>query len=243
MSKVNLEKLVFDPAESGESANVGAYLRSANGTLITHTTVGGKERLDVNTGAEYARGAAAGGTDRGMFALAVNPANQYAPLRVNADGELLVDVAIVSGADKAEDSTHASGDIGSYSLSVRQDVLASSTSANGDYQSFKTDALGSLWTRLSRTPQSDGFLAGVVSTFSVTTTAAAIPGSPLANRKELTIQNTSNRAVYYGYTNSVTSANGIRISAGAIATIKADATLIVYVISDNNVTVRYEELA
>jgi hypothetical protein len=45
-----LHKLVFDATDSGSiaaSSNVGAYLRSADGTLLTHTDVGGKKALDV----------------------------------------------------------------------------------------------------------------------------------------------------------------------------------------------------
>lgn len=45
-----LHKLVFDATDAdtlAASANVGAYLRSSDGTLLTHTTVGGKEALDV----------------------------------------------------------------------------------------------------------------------------------------------------------------------------------------------------
>jgi uncharacterized protein YfiM (DUF2279 family) len=45
-----LHKLVFDATDAdtiAASANVGAYLRSADGTLLTHTDVGGKKALDV----------------------------------------------------------------------------------------------------------------------------------------------------------------------------------------------------
>ena len=41
-------QLVFDPSVAADSDNVGSYVRSADGTLITHTTVGGKDALDVN---------------------------------------------------------------------------------------------------------------------------------------------------------------------------------------------------
>ena len=44
------EQLVFDTSDAtsiAQSDSVGAYLRSSDGTLITHTTVGGKEALDV----------------------------------------------------------------------------------------------------------------------------------------------------------------------------------------------------
>lgn len=42
------ERLVFDTANIDESDKVGSYLLSADGTLITHTTEGAKEALDVS---------------------------------------------------------------------------------------------------------------------------------------------------------------------------------------------------
>lgn len=48
MGGVNLQKLVFDTSNQSDSANVGAYVKASDGTLITKTTVGGKEALDVN---------------------------------------------------------------------------------------------------------------------------------------------------------------------------------------------------
>lgn len=44
-----------------------------------------------------------------------------------------------------EDAAHTSGDKGSHVLAVRQDTLASSTSTDGDYASFKVDATGQLY--------------------------------------------------------------------------------------------------
>lgn len=45
------DRLLFDTTDAdtmAETDNVGAFLRSADGTLITHTDVGGKMSLDVN---------------------------------------------------------------------------------------------------------------------------------------------------------------------------------------------------
>lgn len=45
-----LHRLVFDTTDAAtiaDSANVGAYLRASDGTLLTHTDVGGKKALDV----------------------------------------------------------------------------------------------------------------------------------------------------------------------------------------------------
>lgn len=95
--------------------------------------------------------------DRGGFMLAVrNDAEtslvsadgDYAPLQVSSTGRLKVDadLSVTNSFEKAEDSAHASGDIGAYMLGVRQDTLASSTSADGDYGSIKTNDRGATWT-------------------------------------------------------------------------------------------------
>lgn len=50
MSMIGKDKLVFDTtATLTENDNTGAFLRSAAGTLLTHTTVGGVEALDVES--------------------------------------------------------------------------------------------------------------------------------------------------------------------------------------------------
>ena len=45
------DQLIFDVTDAdtiADSDSVGAFLRSSDGTLITHSTVGGKEALDVS---------------------------------------------------------------------------------------------------------------------------------------------------------------------------------------------------
>jgi hypothetical protein len=254
MSGLGKELLVFDAAEANSSDNVGAYLRSSDGTLLTHTTVSGKEALDVNianasvaisatdldirdlvfatdkvdvSGSEVSldsatlaalesitvqngAGAAAVNIQDGGNSITVDGSVTVSAtdldirdlafatdkvdvsgsevsldsatlaalenitvsatdldirdishtqdsikigdgvdfLAVNADGSINVnaDISVVNGHEKAEDAAHASGDVGSYVLAVRQDTLASSTSADGDYASLKVDSLGRLWT-------------------------------------------------------------------------------------------------
>lgn len=48
MSSLGKDLLVFDAAQAADSDNIGAYLRASDGTLLTHTDVGGKKALDVN---------------------------------------------------------------------------------------------------------------------------------------------------------------------------------------------------
>lgn len=63
-----------------------------------------------------------------------------------------LDVNIASGtlsvsldSEFDEDSAHTSGDKGQHILAVRQDTLAASTSADGDYASLKSNASGELY--------------------------------------------------------------------------------------------------
>lgn len=72
------------------------------------------------------------------------------PLVFDSLGRLKVATQVTvepSDAEYAEDSAHTSGDVGIHMLSVRQDTLAASTSADGDYASLKVDSLGQLYTR------------------------------------------------------------------------------------------------
>lgn len=45
----------------------------------------------------------------------------------------------------AEDSGHVTGDVGSFSLGVRQDALVTSVNADGDYAALKVNDRGGLW--------------------------------------------------------------------------------------------------
>jgi len=228
---ISKEKLVFDPANPDDTDNSGAFVRSADGSLITSTTDGLLERLDVSTGAEHYEGAAFAGGEKGSLTLAVDNLGNFAPLRVNADGELLVDVQVNSGSDKTEDSTHVSGDVGSYILSVREDTLTTSTSASGDYQSFKTDSSGALWANVYKQAPAtnNGWL---VSSNAIVDTAELVVVASLTDRKSILIQNVGNRPVYLGDSNTVTSSTGIRLSAGAAIELDVSAAVPIYAISD-----------
>ena len=135
------EKLVFDPADADATDNVGAYVRSSDGTLITHTDNGGKQSLDVNvsnTVTVEATDFDIRNLDYSQDNVAIKGAtgNQ---LVVEADGSINVnaDISVVNGHEKLEDAAHVSGDVGSFVLAVRQDTLANSVSADGDYAALK----------------------------------------------------------------------------------------------------------
>ena len=47
---ISKEQVIFDINDLEDSDNIGAFVRSSDGTLITHTSDGSKKRLDTDTG-------------------------------------------------------------------------------------------------------------------------------------------------------------------------------------------------
>lgn len=223
------ERLVFDPTAAADGDAVGAYLRAADGTLITRTTVGSKEALDV------------------YVANAIRITDGTNDLAINPDGSINVDVDVVTGAEKAEDSAHTSGDIGQFILAVRQDTLASSVSADGDYAALKVDALGALWTNVANTVSVSDAPMSAINTASVTVNATAVNliTTPLSGRRKVIIQNASgSRILYLGHNSSVSASNGIRLSAGASIEFEAGPGVNIYAIANGaGCDVRYMEIA
>lgn len=246
---ISLDRLVFDPANAADGANVGAYLRADDGTLITHT--GGALDVNIASGSGFgifAEDSAHVSGDLGQQILAVrsdaggtlvSADGDYSPLQVDANGNLRVaaEVTVEAGdAEFLEDSAHTTGDAGIHMLNVRQDAFASSTSADGDYSSFKSDALGRLY--IYKAKQS-----GAYGAVPVGNTATDIIGTDLANRTSIIIQNISNRDVFIGTNASVTTANGIRLAAGSSMEVEAGPTLNWHgITSDGTADVRYLEL-
>lgn len=101
--------------------------------------------------------------DAGLFMLAVRNDTEgslvdtngdYAPLQVDNLGRLRVitdidNVNIDFNSEKAEDSAHQDGDIGSFMLAVRRDTRPTdaAVSADGDYAAFSVNASGELYVK------------------------------------------------------------------------------------------------
>ena len=81
----------------------------------------------------------------------VSADGDYAPLQVNAIGELRVAASVTVNFtyDYAEDSAHVTADVGAFVLAVRQDALVSSVDADGDYAALKVNAIGALYVTLN----------------------------------------------------------------------------------------------
>jgi hypothetical protein len=210
------------------------------------STITATSSLTVNPGTPanwgiYAEDSASASGDKGVFILAVrndvegslvSADGDYGALQLDSLGRLRVaaDISVVSGFEKAEDSAHSSGDIGGYMLSVRQDTLATSTSADGDYQSFKTDSVGALWTRQSTaTPAPNSSILVTSTNVDNTVGGTAIPATPLANRKSIIVQNLGNKEIFIG-PSGVTTATGLRIAAGGSVELEIGPSIALYAI-------------
>jgi hypothetical protein len=234
------DKLVFDASVTlTENDNVGAYVRASDGTLITHTTYGGVEALDfsisnasiivtatdldirdlthvsdsvkVGDGTDflainadgsilgmYAEDSAHASGAIGSFSLAVrndtpgslvSADGDYAPLQVDSVGRLrvLADLTAAFDFTYAEDSAHTSGDVGSFSLAVRNSARAALTSTDGDYSAFAVDDAGRILTSAEKAEDAahasgdyGNFVLGVRNDANATLTSADGDYSPLA---------------------------------------------------------------
>lgn len=120
------DHLIFDTTDATTIAatdSVGAYIRSSDGTLFTHTTVGSKEALDVR----IAEGI-----------------NVEVDLDQSDDSVAIGDGTTLFGA-AVEDVAAGAGHSGFASMAVQDAVLSALGSIDGDFTHLRTNANGALW--------------------------------------------------------------------------------------------------
>lgn len=145
---MGIHNIQVNTASLADGHSLAAYLTSAAGLLITSTTIGATERIDAIDAASHLDSSAyATGVDYLSSMGVVDNAGNWVPFTLNAAGELPVAATINFAGDYPEDSPHVSGDVGLFSLNVRRDTRTSGTSADGDYASFNTNAVGELWVK------------------------------------------------------------------------------------------------
>lgn len=227
MSSLNLDRLKFDPADLAEGPLVGSYIISDGGEVITHTTDGAKERLDVNAQIDalanpeefglYNEDAAHGSGDLGSFVMAVQTATQgaladdgdYAPFQVDGEGRLRVVADIDLTGDLVGDDEADTEDplkVGSHAYD--QSSALGALSAAGDKANLASDLYRRVF--INDGPNVGGSNEAV----SVDTTAGGVAlGTPSAGRTRMIIQNQGDKSIYIGF-GTVTAANGIEIGKG-----------------------------
>jgi len=161
---VSVRDVAAGAADAGVQAmavrsDAGGSLVGANGDITPlQTDANGNLRVTGGGGGtEFAEDSAHASGHLGTQLLAVrrdvagsfcDTTGDYAPLQLDANGSLRV-TGGAAGTEFAEDSASADGHLGTQVLTVRQDVLAVSTSTDGDYQPIKTNNEGSIYTNLS----------------------------------------------------------------------------------------------
>jgi hypothetical protein len=140
-------------------------------------------------------------------------------LAINADGSINVSFSVPT----ADDDADAGNPLKTGTRAV--DGLLSAVSASNDRADMISDMYRRLWVNDSANV---GFK---VSAETVGLTAVEIVSTPLAGRRFVTIQNEGSVDVYLGHANTVTTANGIKISKKSSATYELGEDLDLWMIS------------
>jgi hypothetical protein len=225
MSVLSLNKLVFDTTAADDSANVGAYLRSADGTLLTHTDVGGKKALDVRLAEGVNVEVDLAHTDDSV--RLGDGTSFFTSTSENSDIALDVHISNTSILVTATD-------LDIRNLSHTQDTVKLGDGT--DFLAINTD--GSINSKPS------GASSGAYDVTSITTTATDVIATDLSGRFQVLLQNNGAKICYIGLDSSVTAANGMPLAPGATMVLDAGAAVDVHAITAASTTsIRYMELA
>ena len=239
------DQIVFDTTVSdADRDNIGAYLRSSDGTLLTHTTVGGREALDVYVANDLDIDV---DLDHTEDSVRLGDGTNFLTSTTNG-GDIGLDVNLINDnievtqgtspwviGDGGGSITVDAVDLDIRDLSAAQDNVASwthdgtgtaitSTLVSGD-QALDVNVSNAI--SIEDVALADTDLATTAT--SVTTTAGGtnLIGTALTDRKYLFIHNEGNRKMYIGKT-GVTTATGFPVSVGSRIELRAGAALDLY---------------
>lgn len=225
---MSLHRLTFDTTDATtilESANVGAYMRSDDGTLITHHTVASDEGLDVyliNTSI------AVTATDLDIRDLthvsdSVKIGDGTEFMEVNADGSIN---AVVTATDlDIRDLTAASDSVSSWTHDGTGTAITSTVVGPDTGLDVNMINAGDI--------DVDDSLANTAidsSTESVTTTTGALFTADLANRKWIWLYNNGNKSVFVG-PSGVTVGDGFPLFPGSLLEARIGASVAVHAVA------------
>lgn len=241
-SNQSLNKLVFDTANPADGANVGAYLRASDGTLLTHT--GGA--LDVNIAAgvnvevdlSHVDDSVRLGDGTAFFTSTSE--NSDIALDVHISN---TDVAINDGGNSITvDATQLDIDdldVATDSVAIGNGtILFTSTAENGDTAldvHISNSSIGVVAAALENSAHG---------ATSVGNTATDIVGTDLTGRAQVVLQNLGNKDAYIGNSNAVTTSNGIILPSGGTIVLDAGASIDLHgITASGTADIRYFELA
>lgn len=140
-------------------------------------------------------------------------------LAVNADGSINVSFSV----DTADDAADSGNPLKVGSRAV--DGALTAVSASNDRADMLADMYRRVW--INKAPN----VAAQTSVATVGLTAVQLAATPMPGRTTMTIQNRGNKSIYIGEANTVTTANGLEIPAGASFDIDYGEDLDVWAIS------------
>ena len=237
-----IHKLVFDATDAdtiAASHSVGAYLRASDGTLLTHTDVGGKKALDVRVAEginvevdlDAADDSVASWTNDGA-GNAIGSTGGALHIS-DAGGSLTVDATDLDIRDLSH--TQDSARIGDGTDLVTVTNVASDYGL--DVNIINTEL------PISDTALANTAIATAANALDVANTAEDLVASPLANRKYLFAYNNGNKEAYLGPT-GVSAATGFPIPPGSLLELRAGPSIdIEWVSADTNQEMRTMELS
>lgn len=224
-------KLIFDVTDAdtiADSDSVGAYLRSSDGTLITHTEVGGKQALDVRV----AEG----------INVEVDLSHVDDSVRLG-DGTTLTTVTTNGGKSGLDvflinnDVTVTATDLDIRALDAAQDSVAAwAHDGTGNALDSTAGALN-VFIDGGEVTVNDVALANTAveaasNDLAAANTAESVKATALANRKYLYIYNNGNREVFVGGA-GVSATDGFPISPGGTYMFRAGAAVDLQWVSAN----------
>lgn len=223
---------------AGATGDYAAFIQDADGDLYVTDTVAQGLLTTIDADTSTIAGAVAG-TEMQVDVVAALPAGDNnignvdiasaLPAGTNNIGD--VDIAS-SNTDVVEDAASVGGESMTLIGGVRQDANTSPVSADGDYHSLIFNDLGELKVS-SRLDDVSSSLA--VTTTSVDTTVGGVQlSAPLANRREITIQNLGSSDIWVKNGTGVTAGsggNGFLIPKNSSATYKWSAAVDPYAIT------------
>lgn len=210
-----IHKLVFDTTSTdtmATSSNVGAYIRAADGTLITHTGAA----LDVNIAS----------SDITIDVDLDQSTDSISSWTFDGTGTAITSTA--GALDVFIDN--ASIAVTATDLDIRDLTHVSDSVKVGDGTDFlAVNADGSI--NVTSTSVTTSALSAVAETVGVAAAAIVDAGDELANRRKLFMYNNGNRQMYIGPT-GVTTTSGFPIPPGAILELESGAAMDVFAIAD-----------
>jgi hypothetical protein len=238
------DHLIFDATDANtiiDSDSVGAYVRASDGTLITHTDVGGKKALDVyiaeginvevdlshvddsvslGDGTTLYTGTTVN-TDHGLDVFILNPS-----LTID-DGGLSI---TVDATDlDIRDLTAASDSVASWTHDGTGTAITS-TSVNGD-QALDVNISNDVV--VNDAALANTAIIAASKSLATAGTDEAVVASALTDRKYLFIYNNDNRKIFIGQA-GVDSTTGFPVSPGSYLELRAGAAVAVNFDSNKN---------